>query len=277
MKVAITGASGYVGSGLSKGFQNHGHEVLALSRRPCTPRSFSYSLDDDPRQLPWEGVDVLIHSAYDFTLRTWQEILKTNINASIALLQAAREAGVRHLVFISSMSAFDGCRSNYGKAKRMIEKEALALGAVVIRPGLVWGESSGGIMGTFEKLVARLPLVPFIAGGECLHQYLIHEADLSEAVIAIAGNPSFAGSLFSVAHPTPVSIHAILQTIARRSRLSRAYCPVPWQLVMAGLKCTETLGLPSLFRSDSLTGIVHGYPGPAITAVPGSNSYRPFQ
>lgn len=277
MKVAITGASGYVGGCLSDGFRRHGHGVLALSRRPCPAPWVPYALGDDPGRLPWEGVEVLIHAAYDFTARNWQEILTKNVDPSVALLQAARKTGVRCVILISSMSSFEDCRSNYGKAKWMVEKEALALGAIVVRPGLVWGAHAGGVMGTLEKLVTTLPIVPFLIGGKNLNQYLIHETDLSEAIVAIAESlPAGPGTLHSVVHPTPVSLLSILKSIAARSHRSRLYLPVPWQFLMAGLKFVEALGIHSLFRSDSLTGLVHGNLHPENTTPPAGIHYRPF-
>lgn len=277
MKIAITGASGYVGNCISNCFRAHGHEVLSLSRRPCAAPWVSYALGDDPKLLPWKNVDVLVHAAYDFTPRTWPEILAGNVMPGVELLQAAKQANVGRLVFISSMSSFEGCHSNYGKAKLMLEKQALALGAIVVRPGLVWGERSGGVMGTLERLVTALPIVPFLIGGKNLHQYLVHEADLSEAIVAIAERlPTSSATLISATHPTPVSLLTILKSIAARSRRSRLYLPVPWQLVMAGLKLVEALGIHSLFRSDSLTGLVHGNPRPENTAPPTGVHYRPF-
>lgn len=277
MKVAITGASGYVGTCIADGFRTRGHEVLALSRRPCPSPWLPHSLDDDPAKLPWQGLDVLVHAAYDFTPRTWREILDRNVMPSVRLLQAAKQANVGRLIYISSMSSFEGCRSNYGKAKLMVEKEALALGAIVIRPGLVWGESSGGVMGTLEKLVTQLPVIPYLSGSGNLQQFLIHQADLSAAVVAMAGmQPSGSGMRHSATHPDPVSLLAILRSIAKRTDRSRLYLPVPWQLAMAGLKFIEMAGIRSLFRSDSLTGLVHGNPHPEFLTPPAGIRYRPF-
>lgn len=277
MRIAITGASGYVGNCISNCLRAHGHEVLALSRRRCAEPWISYTLGDDPLLLPWDNVDVLIHAAYDFTPRTWQEILNGNVMPSIELLQAATHAKVGRLIFISSLSSFEGCRSNYGKAKFMVELEAQKLGAVIIRPGLVWSEPSGGVMGTLEQLVAKLPAIPFLTGSKNLKQFLIHQEDLSATILETAETTApVSGTLHSVTHPNPVSLLAILKSIAKRSHRSRLYVPIPWQLVMMSLKFMESLGIRSSFRSDSLVGLVHGNPHFEITPSPAGICYRPF-
>ncbi|MEO5713808.1 MAG: NAD-dependent epimerase/dehydratase family protein [Luteolibacter sp.] len=277
MKIAVTGATGYVGSRLSEFLREHSHEVLALSRRPVEAPWAAYTLGDDPDLLPWYGVDVLIHLAYDFTARNWQEILDRNVNPSIALFQAARRAGVRHLIFISSLSSFEGCRSDYGKAKLMIEKEVMRLEATVIRPGLVWGKQSGGVMGTLETLVARLPVVPYLAGGNGLAQYLVHEEDLARAILVMLEKfPEGVPHPVTIANPTSLTLRAILRTIATRTRGKRLFVPAPWQFAMVVLKTAEMLGVKTLFRSDSLTGIVHGNPDADFSGVPAGLSCRPF-
>jgi nucleoside-diphosphate-sugar epimerase len=261
MNVAVTGASGYVGGILCRALDAKGHHVLAWSRRPCPGDWAAYDLKDDPAGLPWSGVDALVHAAYDFGPRSWQEILAGNVEPAIQLLRAACDHGVKRLVFISSISSFDGTKSNYGKAKRMIEKAALELGVVIIRPGLVWGESSGGVMGALENLVMRLPVVPYLSGRGGLAQFLVHEQDLTTAVVQAVESPTAeAAAILEVANPDPVPLRRILITIAKRRDLRRFFIPLPWQLAMAALRSAEFLGVDLSFRSDSLTGLVRRTP-----------------
>lgn len=279
MKVAITGASGYLGGHIAEAFRKQGHEVLCLSRRPCGDSNWiRYSLDDDPLRLPWSGVDALIHAAYDFEPRRWPEILARNVKPSVSLFQAAIRSNVGKLIFISSMSSFEGCRSDYGKAKRMIENEVLNLGAWVVRPGLVWGDPSGGVMGSLEKAVAMLPVIPFPSGGMNSRQFLIHHNDLSDALVSLSENQRPAHrAVQTLADPTPLSLHDILTTIAQRANRRRIYFPVPWPCAMAGLKTAEMLHVPIPFRSDSLSGLIHGNTNPEIDAPPAAVRFRPFE
>lgn len=277
MKVAVTGATGYLGAGIVEIFRNHGHEVHCLSRNRCGENWVRYSLLDDPRQLPLDRFDVLIHAAYDFTPRHWREIIRTNVDPSIALFQAAAVANVRSTVFISSMSSFDGCQSNYGKAKRMVEMEVLRLGGTVIRPGLVWSEQAGGVMGALERAVITFPIIPFPDGGTEAMQFLIHRSDLSEALVAFAQCPLPPGlGVQSLAHPTALPLRAVLQTIADRIGLRRSFIPITPGCVMAGLKAAEWVGIPIPFRSDSLVGLLCGNPDPKIDGAPEGMAFRPF-
>jgi len=259
MKVAVTGASGYVGGAIARRFEMNGHATLRLSRRECAGEWQRYSLGDDPTAIPWDGIDALVHAAYDFSPRTWEEIEARNVMPSIALITAARRAGVRHVVFISTLSAFDGCRSLYGKAKLAIEKEAMAAGATVIRPGLVWGEGAGGMMGSLEKVVSALPVVPYLCGAGGLRQYLVHEEDLAESVVRWA-SPGPACEPISCARPASLTFREVLSCIAKKRKLRRMFFPIPWPCAMASLKLAEACGLSLPFRSDSLTGLVHGNP-----------------
>jgi nucleoside-diphosphate-sugar epimerase len=275
MNVAVTGASGYVGGAIAAHFEKHGHQVLRLSRRPCPGNWLHFTLGDDSSSLSWDGIDVLVHAAYDFSLHTWDGIQSVNIDPSIALLSAARAAGVRHVIFISTLSAFDGCVSLYGKAKLAIEKETLPRGGTVIRPGLVWGDRPGGMMASLEKAVRALPVVPYLCGAGGLRQFLVHEDDLAGAVVSISSREPIAG-IISFAHPAALTLREILAGISNKRKLLRLFFPVPWLIAMVFLKLAENCGIPLPFRSDSLKGLVHGN----ATVVFGTQDFlkvpRPF-
>jgi nucleoside-diphosphate-sugar epimerase len=277
MRCAITGAAGHVGSAIARCFQGHGWEVLAFGRRSLeNARHVPYELGADPQTLPWAEVDALVHCAYDFTPTNWGKIHQANVAGSIALLRAARERGVKKVVFISSLSSFPGCRSMYGKAKLEIEAAALEMGCAVVRPGLVWSKNPGSLLAALER-AARSRAVPLIGDGS-YPQYLVSDEDLADLVFALSedGAPTI-GRAISAAHPQKHSLRSLLEGFASRQGRRPLFVPVPWPFIYAGLKTLEMLRLPVPFRSDSLIGIVFQNPSPKfdLPEIP-RITFRPY-
>src|SRR5271170_2876708 len=176
---AITGSNGYVGGCAKNYFTARGWEILELTRRPkSNPRAIKFQLGEEISPLEFENVSALVHCAYDFKPLRWNEICAVNIEGSRKILEAARAAKIPKIIFISSISAFDGCRSLYGKAKLEIEKIALDCGALVIRPGLVYGNDSGGMFGKLSAQIRKSSMIPMIGDGSQI-QFLVHNGDLS--------------------------------------------------------------------------------------------------
>jgi nucleoside-diphosphate-sugar epimerase len=268
--VAITGAAGYVGSAIARCFRAHGWQVLELGRRSAQ----RYALGGDVA-VDWSGIDALAHCAWDFGLKRWEEIERVNVRGSVRLLEAARAAGVGRGVFISSLSSFEGCRSLYGRAKLEVEREALRMGFAVVRPGLVYGERPGGMTGALEQAVKASPLVPLIGDGS--HpQYPVHEEDLAELVFALCQREAPPEPV-SAAAGEAVAFRELLRRLAARHGRKPLFLPVPWPLILAGLKAMEAVGLNPPFRSDSLTGFIFQNPKPDFESAHKLSSFRAFQ
>jgi nucleoside-diphosphate-sugar epimerase len=276
---AVTGANGFVGACLTRRLQTEGWRVIPWTRRsePGTDAvPFRLGQDVDPALL--KGVRALVHCAYDFGPLRWKDITAVNVIGSQKLLDAARKAGVESIVVISSLSAFAGCRSLYGKAKLQIEAHALAADAFVIRPGLVYGNASGGMFGRLAKQVRSSRVIPILWGGSQV-QYLLHEEDLGTLLQgALAGRVPPGTGPISAAHAQGWALKDILARIASALGKRPAFVPVPWQLLWVALKSLELARLPPGFRSDSLISIIYQDPHPAFELL---NSLgfkcRPFQ
>lgn len=258
--VAVTGASGYLGSRFADRFAGAGWEVLRLVRspRPDDPgdRRYDLSADIDPDLL--RSVDVLIHAAYDLTATRREEIWRVNVEGSRRLFEAAGKAGVGRIIVISSMSAYEGTTQIYGRAKLAIESAALAAGGCAARPGLVYGEGSGGMAGTLRNL-CRLPLVPLVGGRA--RQYPVRESDVMEAVMALATTVDFRPEVLGVAGPDPVTFRTLLKAFGAQQGRRPRFVPVPWPLLYWSLRAVERSPLTLPFRADSLLGLVRPAPG----------------
>ena len=269
MRCAVTGAAGFVGGEIARHFSRNGWSVLHLSRKcPAPAEAFSpYDLASDPESLAWNEMDALVLCAWDLNAKDWDAIEQTNVQGSLRLLRAAKAHGLTRVVFISSFSAFEGCRSLYGRAKMLVEAEALRLDYSVVRPGLVYRERSGGIVGLLEKAVQSTPIIPLIGDGS-FPQYPVHVEDLAELVLRLCTQESACDKPLSAAPSEKVSFRNLLERIAARSGRRLWLIPVPWQLIDAGLRLLDFLGIPFPFRRDSLTGIVFQNPNPDFQLPP---------
>ena len=112
MYVAITGATGFVGSYTVKSLVEAGHRIRALVR-PARDTSWLEAVgieicrgemtDEDALYAFVEGAEVVIHTAYDSTVESEQlEYLRSNIFGSLTLLELSRLAGVRQFICTTS-------------------------------------------------------------------------------------------------------------------------------------------------------------------------------
>ncbi|HXW80684.1 MAG TPA: NAD-dependent epimerase/dehydratase family protein [Acidimicrobiales bacterium] len=250
---AVSGAGGYLGTVIVDRLCSDGWATLRLSRAQKGKdwRRFILGLPVAPGLL--EGVDLLVHCAYDMRLRAPADIWRVNVDGSRRLLEAACNAGVGRVIVVSSMSAFEGTAQLYGRAKLEIEAHAKAFGALSVRPGLVYGPRAGGMAGTLARL-SRLPVVPLVAGRA--YQFTVHEDDFAQAIAALALTEQVILGPVGVANPVPVPFRTVLERFARDQMRRCRFVPVDWRLVRAVLVLGEKLSMPLPVRSDSLLGLV---------------------
>jgi nucleoside-diphosphate-sugar epimerase len=283
---AITGAGGYVGSCVARQLASAGWEIRALSHSERNGRQSQFTearfeLAREPSPQLFEGVDALVHAAYDFRPTRWADIRQVNVEGSRRLFSAARRAAVGRIVLVSTVAAFPGARSMYGRAKLEIERAAIEVGAAIVRPGLVWGPRGASILGALQRAVERLPLVPLLVP-PALELSAVHEDDLAVLVERLLQSwPAGSGKLLVAASEATLTFGDLLRRLAasagRRPRLVR----FPWQAAWLGLRALEALGAATPFRSDSLLSLATADGDPFSRATDRPERYgvqfRPYQ
>jgi nucleoside-diphosphate-sugar epimerase len=261
---AITGASGYLGSVLVGAFESAGYAVRRLVRSPVPGRDdrrFDLASGGDATAL--NGVDVLVHCAYDLALTKRVDIWQSNVFGAVALFDRARSSGVRRTITLSSMSAYPGTRQLYGRAKLAVEVAARSREVVVVRPGLVYGPGWGGMAGTLRRL-ARLPVLPDF--GPAARQFTVAERDFAAAVVALAQAERVPPFPVGIAYPEAVPFRDLLRALATSTgRPAPRFVPVPPMAAYAALRAAERLPVPLPVRADSLLGLVR--PAPIVAHV----------
>ena len=262
---AVTGATGYVGSRIASALAAE-FDVVPMGRSVGVEgiRWQMEALADVASELRSRNVTVLVHSAWDFNHPKAAANWQSNVEGSRKLIKAALAAGVQRILFISTISAFEGARSQYGKSKLAVERMVLAAGGTVLRPGLVWSDRSGGMFGSLRQQVSKGRIVPMIGDGR-YPQYFIHEDDLA-AIVLRAAKGEFSGRTLTLAHPKPWLLRDLILRLAAEAGKTVRLVGVPWRVIYGSLTIAEALGLKIGFRSDSVISLVYQDPAPQFSS-----------
>jgi nucleoside-diphosphate-sugar epimerase len=212
MLLALTGATGFIGRHLLRDLPKRGHRLRVLLRQPPSlPLQCASAVIGDlarPRNMAaaLEGVDTVIHSAgftHGMSGVPEDDYRLLNTEATIGLARAARRAGAKRFVFLSSIRAQCGPTAEvvlteaaepkptdaYGRSKLAAERglAELDLDWVSLRAALVYGPGVKGNMAQLMRL-ARSPLpLPLRSIGA--RRSLLALENLSAAVAAVLKAP----------------------------------------------------------------------------------------
>jgi 2-alkyl-3-oxoalkanoate reductase len=283
-RVLVTGATGFLGSRLTRRLVEDGYAVRALARKRSDLRSLKAlgveiafgDLGDGPAvDASVSGVDVVVHAGAG-TSGSAKESETATILGTRNILEACRKHAVQKLVYISSCSVYDvaGCAENelvteeaqlerlplrrgrYTAAK--LQAEALVTEAmtrdgcptVVLRPGALFGP--GGEIFTRMMGVSFSRRLFVIFGDGESELPLVHVDNVVDAIVECVRNRAADGHVFNVVDPAPVTKKTYVNRIVKPLHPGALviYCPMP--LLLALTLVQEKL-LSALGRRPLLT------------------------
>ena len=229
--VIVTGAAGFIGRRLCEALRARGR-VTAVVRSAQTSGPWDdaiiadLSRDDIPPR-EFEGADVVFHlagRAHAVAERASDVALyrSVNVEGTRRVLAATRAAGVRRVVFASSVKAMgeDGDtgapQSAYGVSKRDAEDAVWAVGipeSVVLRLSLVYGPGVEGNLGGMLRAVksGRFPPPPRVHN----RRAMVHVDDVVRVAMAAADAPAAPGQTYVIGDGVAYSTRAIYDSMRR--------------------------------------------------------------
>ena len=272
--VLVTGASGFVGRALCQELAARGHLVHAAVRSLSPPLGFTSSnirplaignLDAD---TDWREVlrdfakgredllSCIIHCAArahimrDATDDVISAYRDNNVGVTRQLAKHAAQAGIKRLVFLSSIKV-NGGRTEvgqpfryddqpkpedaYGRSKLEAEEALWAvakssdLEVTVVRPPLVYGP---GVKGNLLKLMALVSRgLPLPLGSISNRRAMVGIDNLVDLLIACVQPPKAAGQTFLVSDDEDLSTPDLLRNLAEHMNLRTRLFPAPVPLL----------------------------------------------
>jgi len=256
--VAVTGASGFLGSALCRALAAKGFEVRALVRDPARfagppgVRAARCDLPDSIEEAALTGASALVHCAYATRETDLARMRRVNEEGTRRLLEASRRAGVPRMLFISTVAASPDAPNYYARSKHALEAVFDPARDAIVRPGLIIGKDGHGLFQQLLDNLKGLGVVPLFGGGRQPLQ-TVHVDDVCEAIARILER-NLAGA-FNVAEPDPPTFAAFLRLLAERLGVRARFVPLPFGPVLAAVRSIEALRLPFPLRSESLLGL----------------------
>ncbi len=250
MRIAVTGASGFVGQALVIAGAEAGHVMRAVTRDALAgaagaPRGVSLGETAVIRDLTdaaalrsaFAACDAVVHLAARVHVmhaegaEALARFRAVNVEGARSVMEAARAVGVRRLVLLSTAKVLGEGRAGavlddaappcpegaYAESKA--EMERLVRGSslddwTLIRPPLVYG---AGVGGNFRRLLqlARIGgTLPLPLGAVRNRRSMVYVRNLTHAVLQVLGDDRARGRAYLVSDGEDVSTPDLLRRIA---------------------------------------------------------------
>jgi len=241
-KVLVTGSTGLVGQCVVTALQERGAHIVAHSRSGHVEHCDNFHAELTA-QTDWsQGLhhtDVIVHCAAkvhqmaENTQESQEAYHSVNVAGTINLAKQAIQAGVKRLVFISSVKVngewseestpftshdVPHPQDDYGKSKYEAEEglKELALDSelevVIIRPPLVYGP---GVRANFLSMINWLVKgVPLPFGKMNSKRSLIYADNLADLILVCCEHPNAKGKTFLVSDDEDISLCDLLRSLS---------------------------------------------------------------
>lgn len=252
MRIAVTGATGFIGSHLAEHLVAAGHEVTVLARSPerlamlrhLPLRVVHGDLErDEALRALTAGQEAVVHAAGITRAVARADFLRVNVDGSVRLLEAAlaHAPGLRRFVYLSSLSAMGPSRdgrpldedapqrpiSAYGTSKSLAER-ALARFAdrvpiTFIRPPWAYGPRDRETVAYFR--LASRGLRPVVSPKKRVS--MVHVANLVQGIRLAAESPHPGVRAYFFTDGEDWTIEQVTRMMADASGRRTVRVPVP--------------------------------------------------
>ncbi len=235
MKIAVAGASGFVGRNLIDQLAERGHEVLALSRSPIEPlpkgcswrRTDLFSARSTLQAI--EGAEVavyLIHSMLPSTALFQGDFHDTDLLLADNFARACRRQGVKRIIYLGGLVP-EGRISLHLESRREVEEVLKTSGVPVtaLRAGMIVGPG-GSSFEILQSLVQRLPVMLLPEWTQRQTQAIFID-DVIRVIAEAIEREEFRGKTIDLVNGESLTYERLLRQMSQTLGLKRKLMRVP--------------------------------------------------
>ena len=234
--VTVFGASGFIGRHLVQRLARKGMRVKAAVRR--TQRgNFLVPMGDVGQVVPI-GADITDDASVAMAVTGADAVVNlvgilyesrgnggfqaVHVDGAARVAKAAKNAGARHLIHVSTIGADHNSPSRYGRTKADGEAAVRAAfpTATILRPSIVFGPEDD-FFNRFASLARVAPAMPLFGGGATQYQP-VYVGDVADGIAACLTNPAAVGQTYELGGPRRYSfaeLMALMLTVTDRQCL----------------------------------------------------------
>lgn len=261
MRVAVTGAGGFIGTHFVEAVVKRADTTVAIVRNAIAAERLRAQRAtvvvtelDDRRALAaaLAGCDAVVHLAGGGSTdaaTAWA----ANAESTEHVVGACRRAGIDRLLLASTVSVTRNRLGAYGASKRAAEEQALAseLDVTVFRLAFVYGRGTTGVFARLVEVVRRLPVVPVVGSGQ-LDIGPVYVGDVVDAMLAALDRPDLAtGKTYTLAGP-PATFDEVVEGVLARLGLRKRTIHLPGSLALGIARALAFLPQPPITRDNVL-------------------------
>ena len=238
--VTVFGGTGFVGGQVVRALAKAGHRVRVAVRQPNL--AYRMRMLGDVGQIEvvqanvrnpasvaraLDGAEACVNLVGVLWERGRQKFQSIHVMAARHVAEAARKAGVKHLVHVSAIGADVDATARYARSKgegEVAVREAFP-GATIVRPSIVFGPEDD-FFNRFAQMAALAPVMPLVGGDTRFQPVFV--GDVAAVIAKAVSDPAAVGVTYELGGPTVYTMREILELILTETGRKRPLAPVPW-------------------------------------------------